>query len=237
MSFSIKYINNCVKEYPDMFKICIYKDPIVLPINDNRIKRNKVQVDSKTYRPEISSLSRTKTLLKDIVLCNDFDLFATFTFDPQKIDSFNFIQCLSCITKFLSHQKDRSPNLQYLIVPEPHKSGRFHFHALLKNFNGTLKATNHYSSTGLMIYNITSYRSGFSTAVFIQDKVAVSEYVSKYITKDFIKMFNQRRFYCSQGLIRPNKTLNAPLLEFSLPLFKHKTFETDHTEFYIYDKI
>lgn len=237
MSETIKFIHNIVKEYPDMYKVCIYKEPLVIQIPECRSKRSHYIVDNENYTPEVSSLHRTKTLLKDLVLCNDFDVFATFTFDPNKIDSFNFMQCLFCITKWLSHQKEKSPDLKYLIVPEPHKSGRWHFHALLKNFKGSVRPSHHYSPTGLMIYNITSFRSGYSTLVYIENKVAVSEYVSKYITKDFIKMFNQRRFYCSQGLTRPIKSVNAPIAEFSFPLFKHKVCESDMSEYFIYDKI
>lgn len=230
----MRFISNITKEYPDVIKVMIYKEPFFVPVTGGSIKRNKVLVDDSDYEPTVTSLNRTKCAIRDIVLCNDFDLFCTFTFDPDKIENrYNLMNCWHKLDRWLSHQRDRSDGeLQYLIVPEQHKSGAWHFHGLISHFNGVLRDSGHKSASGRPIYNITSFRSGFTTAVPIDSREAVANYVTKYITKDFVKTFNQRRFFCSRNLVRPTKTINSPIFRNTLPLFRKKISDLGDRETY-----
>lgn len=234
----LRVVTNITKEYPDMYKIVVYKSPKYFFKTDS-VKRKREQV-SEDYTPSISSLNRTKTLIKDIVLCNDFELFCTFTFNPKKVDSFKLPACWGVMSRWLHHQSDLSrlkgKEFKYLIIPELHKSGRWHFHALISGYTSTLKLSKCVTPTLRPIYNITSFRSGFTTAVVIDSKESVSNYVTKYITKDFVKQFNQRRFFCSRNLRRPVKSLNSEVFSFSLPLSKRKVSESLFTEEFIIDK-
>lgn len=235
----VRYVTNITKEYPDMIKVIIYKEPRAFVKSDN-VKRNRELVDDDNYVPSVSSLSRTKVLVRDLVLCNDFELFCTFTFNPDKVDSFSLSKCWTKMSTWLHHQRDNSRELgkefKYLIIPEKHKSGRWHFHALISGYTSTLKDTKLKTITLRPIYNITSFRSGFTTAVVIDSKEAVSNYVTKYITKDFITSFNQRRFFCSRNLIRPVKQVNSNIFRDTLPLFKRKVAENYDTEEFVIDK-
>lgn len=235
-SFSVRVVSNITKEYPDMIKVIIYKEPKTFVTSGSRFKRNKREVDSVSYTPSVSSLNRTKTLVRDIVLSNDFELFCTFTFDPDKVDSFKLYKCWSVMSTWLHHQRDRSREcgreFKYLIIPEQHKSGRWHFHALISGYTSTLKASKNVTKTLRPIYNITSFRRGFTTAVEIDSKEGVSSYITKYITKDFIKTFNQRRFFCSRNLTRPVRTVNSSLFSDTLPLFRRKVVDSGNIEEY-----
>ena len=221
-----------------MIKVVVYKQPHTF-IRTDAVKRNRELVDD-NYIPSISSLSRTKGLVRDLVLCNDFELFCTFTFDPEKVDSFVFSKCWHVMSTWLHHQRDNSREkgieFKYLIIPEQHKSGRWHFHALISGYTSTLKDTKLVTEGLRPIYNITSFRSGFTTAVAIDSKQGVSNYVTKYITKDFIKTFNQRRFFCSRNLTRPQKTLNSDIFRNTLPLFRRKVYESEETLQFHIDK-
>lgn len=225
----VRIVTNITKEYPTMIKVHVYKQPQVFVRSGYR-KRDREEVDDGSYAPTISSLNRTKSLVKDIIICNNFELFCTFTFNPDKINSFSFNRCKSAMTTWLHHQRDLSRekgvDFKYLVIPEQHKSGRWHFHALVSGYTSTLKATKHLSTSKRPVFNITSFRSGFTTAVPIDSSEAVGSYVSKYITKSFVKMFNQRRFFCSKNLIRPVKTVNNPILSSVEPLFKRQVAET-----------
>lgn len=225
-------IRNITKEYPDMIKVKFFKVPVVVYERENTVKRNKAIVREEDFKPFVSSLSRTKALVRDIILCNDFELFCTFTFDPDKVDRYSYQACLNKMSTWLHHQKNNSDDFAYIIIPEHHKDGAFHFHALISHYKGSLRDSKHFSSTGRRVYNITSFRSGFSTAVKIDDKEIVSNYVTKYITKDFVKMFNRRRFISSMNLKRPIRTINSPLLDSTPPLFKRKTYEDSDCEYY-----
>lgn len=223
-----------------MIKVIIYKEGKFFVSPDSR-KRNREEVLEDHYSPKISSLNRTKTLIKDIILCNEFELFCTFTFDPKKIDSFSLPACWGKMSRWLHHQRDLSrlnnKEFCYLVIPELHKSGRVHFHALISGYTSTLKPSKQLTMTGRPVYNITSFRSGFTTAVPIDSKESVSTYVSKYITKDFVKRFNQRKFFCSRNLVRPIKTINSSIFNKTLPLFRNCVAENSETFEYVIPRI
>lgn len=237
-NLQVRIISNITKEYPDMIKVVVYKEPKAFIKSDNAKRRREEVGDN--YEPQVSSLNRTKTLVKDLVLCNDFELFATFTFNPAKVNSYDLSKCWLSMSSWLHNQRNKSREkgieFKYLIIPEQHKSGRWHFHALLSGYTSTLKPTKAFSPTLRLIYNITSFRSGFTTAVMIDDKQAVSSYVTKYITKDFVTLFNQRRFFCSRNLIRPVKRTNSTIFSTTLPLFRRPVAENHETQTFVIDK-
>ena len=232
---SVRIIDNITKEYSDMIKVIIYKDSRVVPLTPGAIKRRREEVTG-DYHPSVSSLSRTKTLVKDIVLCNNFELFCTFTFAPDKVDRFSLGACWHKMSVWLHHQADRSraagKRFDYLVIPEQHKNGAWHFHALISGYVGSLVDSGKLTSYGRKIYNLSSYRSGFSTAVPIDDKEKVSSYVTKYITKSFVKKFNQRRFFCSRSLKRPVSTINSRVFSKTPPLFRKKVLDNYDYEIY-----
>ena len=236
---NVRFVNNITKEYPDMYKILIYKEPRVF-INKETRKRKREEVCDSEYIPKISSINRTKTLIKDIIICNDFELFCTFTFDPKKVDSFNFGLVYGKMSRWIHNQYNRSReqgvDFKYLIVPEMHKSGRWHFHALISGFVGTLKPSKCATQSGRLVYNITSFHGGFTTAVKIDSKDGVASYVSKYITKEFIQYFNQRRFFCSRGLVRPTKQINSHVFSNTPPLFRRLVSHNYNSFDFIIDK-
>lgn len=198
---------NTVKEYPNMIKIIIYREPFRVGHSEKRKRRQNPECAE-------SSLVRTKTMLADLCLCNDFDLFCTFTFDPKRFNSRNISACKRYMNNWTHNCKSRHSNLlQYLIIPEKHKSGAIHFHALIKNYNGRLRYSGH-KQGGRAIYNIPGWSFGFSTAVKIDNIDAVSRYISKYISKDMILLPGSKRYFCSQGLIRPTKRQNLHVLPF-----------------------
>lgn len=235
---SIRVVNNITKEYPGMYKVVVFKEPRYYTREDST-KRNR-EIVPENYSPTVSSLKRTKSLVRDIVLCNNFEYFCTFTFNPQKVDSFNFSACYHKLSTWLHNQKENSRlngrELKYIFIPERHKSGRWHFHGLISGYIGSLRPSGLFSGSDRPIYNVTSFRSGFTTAVMVDSDEGVSNYVTKYITKDFIKTFNQRRFFASKNLTRPVKTVNSKVLEFTLPLFKRQVCDSYDSVEYIIDK-
>lgn len=234
--FSVRVVNNITKEYPDMIKVIVYKEPQYY-IKSGAVKRVKEVVADDLYTPDVTSLWRTKQLIKDIIECNDFEVFATFTFDPQKVDSFSLPACWRVMSTWLHHQRDnardRGIEFKYLVVPEQHKSGRWHFHALLVGFAGRMRPARLITDTGRPVYNITAFRSGFTTACYIDSKEAVAEYVSKYITKDFVRKFNQRRFFASRTLIRPKCTTNSSIFRNTPPLFRRHVADTGGADIFL----
>lgn len=239
-NYNVRVITNITKEYDDMIKVIIYKEPQYFCTEESRYCRRVKHEVPEDYAPSISSVRRTKELVQDIVLCNNFELFATFTFNPQKVNRYNYYSCSSAMRRWFSHQRERSLErgkvLKYLVIPEQHKDGAWHFHALISGYTGQLRDTGKTTAQLRPVYNITSFRSGFTTAVDIDSKEGVSSYITKYITKAFVKTFNKRRFYCSKNLNRPTRELNSNVLDTILPIFRRKTIETKNQFTVIVDK-
>lgn len=227
-------IYNSVKEYPDMIKVRLFRQPIIVP---KASKKRKVRKSDETPIISDSSVRRTRQTIEDLCVCNQFDWFCTFTFDPKRVDSFNINKCRILMNHWTRNAKQRhSPDLKYLIVPELHESGRIHFHALLRGFNGQIKDA-HLSQNGRDVYNIKNWRFGFSTAVKIDNIVAVSRYIRKYITKDMIIFSGKKRFFCSQNLVRPTKSSNKNVdwLD-GVPSDKVQFYADRDSEFYMVRK-
>lgn len=206
-----------------MIKICIYREPMVISGNSGTKRTKK---SSKSV-PSMRSIARTRTSVQDLCLCNEFDLFCTFTFDPKRYNSKSMNFCKKYMNTWIRNAKERhSKNLHYLIVPELHKSGAIHFHALFKNYNGILRPSGVFQN-GREVFNIPHWHFGFSTCCKIDNQEAVANYVSKYITKDMITFGHDKRYYCSQGLNRPVRkhNVNLEFLRSLPPLFKHKVFD------------
>lgn len=230
-----KLIFNTVKVYPKMIQIIIYTNPLNIP-EHRRMGKRKDNIDREAHP---RSIARTKSVIKDLIICNDFDFFCTFTFNSKKYDRYNLTLCKVVMENWLRNSRFRhSPELSYLVVPELHKDGAIHFHALLKNYNGNLKDTKRTTNYGFKIYNITGWRAGFSTAVPIKDKEKVSNYVSKYITKDMITFPNKKRYFCSKRLIRPERYQNLSILDKIKdikPVYFHKNQDAEYLLYNIED--
>lgn len=156
------------------------------------------------------SVRRSRVLISDYVLCNKFDMWCTFTFNKQKHDRQDVNHCKSVMQLWLERRKRKNHAFKYLIVPEYHKDGALHFHALISGYNGTLKATKLKTKTNKIVHVITGYRAGNAQAVFIDDDYdRIIGYLKKYITKDMPLLYGKRRFWCSTNLNKPIKTRNG----------------------------
>lgn len=233
-----KFIHNIVKEYPDMIKIEIYNEP--LKIFPHRVGKRRKLKDDELYEPDERSIRRSQQLVKDYIVCNRFEYFCTFTFNPKKFpDCHDPLKTRNCMGRWFSGQRMyHSPKLQYLCIPERHKSGQIHFHALISHFNGTLRDSGHKRDEKI-IFNMTGWRWGFTTAVKIgdtdEDYEKIGRYVGKYITKDMSKDFNNHRYMASRNLAKPVVTHNSDLFKRTLPLGRKKLYDTEISSVYQID--
>lgn len=214
--------NKIAKIYPNFVKLIEYKKFVVKQIPDlegsnQRVRSNEPTDNTESdinYETQLRSIRRTKTMISDLVLCNEFDMFATFTFksDRQDID-----KCKLKMSRWLQSQQKKHGKFSYLIVPEFHKDRKsVHFHAMMKNYKGILKPAKNKKTNRLIftkknsqVYNISSYQLGYSTVIFLDDSKKVSSYIKKYITKDMPNLKSKQRYWSSQKLIRP-ETISLP---------------------------
>lgn len=202
---------NVVKVYPRYIKLIKYHD-----FKAKNLTYHKHKGSPKTTKKNelniIRSVRRTKMIISDLVQCNEFELFCTFTFDKKKIDRYDIIQVKSAMSKWLENTKRTNPELKYLIVPEFHKDRQaIHFHALLSGLSESLLIPTNKFHNNRSIYHLKSYSYGYNSAIKIDNIDKVSSYVKKYITKDLISETGKKRFWCSQGLSRPKIYNNLEL--------------------------
>lgn len=206
--------NDAVKKYESKANTNSCKERYKL------IKRKPRKVDKEANVKR--AVKRAKDKVIDLALLNDFDYLVTLTIDPNKLDSLSSELVSKKLKSWLSNQKQRV-GMEYVLIPEKHKSGRIHCHALIKNYpEELLKPAFKHSKGGELvrkangepvplftryhqrIYNMPAWRLGWSTCEKIdksRGSVKCARYLVKYITKDAKKLFG-KYYYSSRGLKR-----------------------------------
>lgn len=157
------------------------------------------------------SIRRTKISVRDIFMCNSFDLFVTFTFKAERAD---IDKCKTKMSGWLKRQRRTDKSFQYVIVPEFHKDGiSLHFHALIKNYSGKIiRAYNPNThkqliKNGRKVWDFPNYTLGHSEVSMIgeteEDKMAIGFYLLKYVRKDMPVFASKKRYWASRGLAKP----------------------------------
>lgn len=168
-----------------------------------------VSDDEGTSDPEANVRRSTRRALVqvfDLCVCNNFDLFSTLTFSPEKVDRESYEDTYHQLKIWLSNRVQRK-GLRYVAVPEYHPKSKtaIHFHMLSNKDAVDLVDSGHWAHSQ-KVYNIPSWQSGFSTAQIITGENSVdacSKYIAKYMTKSQGNKIGGR-FYLSGGdLVRP----------------------------------
>lgn len=205
-------VSDIVKEYPQMFKVIIYHQSYALPSKAAVSERKQLEKEHRKQDNIDRSLRRSQQAVKDIILCNNWSLWCTFTFDKKYVDRYDFKACQKKMTRWFNRQ----PGLRYIAVPEHHKDGAIHFHALLDNYQGVMKDTGFKTAKGQIIYK-GNYGGGFCKFIKIdENKEQIANYMLKqYMTKEMIKIYNRKRYTTSRNLVHPVHYING-LSQFNL---------------------
>lgn len=167
----------------------------------------------------LNSLSRSRGRVFELALCNPWEYFCTFTIDASKHDRYDLDATYKQFAKWLNNYNVRKQTaIRYLLVPEPHQDGAWHFHGLLLGLplSHLTPFTLHEKlplrikrmlTDGRRLYNWKPYSEafGFVTLDAIRDKDACAAYMTKYITKELAQSsidLNHHVFYASHGLNR-----------------------------------
>lgn len=170
----------------------------------------------------LRSVRRARAQLRRLALSNKFSYFVTLTLDAEKIDRFDG----KAITRALNTWCDnmvRRHGLRYVLVPERHKDGAFHFHGFFAGDglqavdSGTLdmdgwkhprkprsaaERQRWLDAGARIVYNLPQWKLGFTTAIKLYGEYSHAVgYVCKYVGKQE----GQRplgRWYFSGGALR-----------------------------------
>lgn len=172
-----------------------------------------------------SSLSRTRRLILDLALSNEWDAFVTMTLSPEKVDRFDLDGWHKKFKDFLKYRRKKyGLNCAYLLVPEQHEDGAWHAHGLIRGIPRSqlvsfaqLDRDGYRSPDGRRLprklvdsdyMNWAEYQRafGFCSLGALRNPEAASFYVTKYITKDLARCVSE----CGKHMFWPSKFLNRP---------------------------
>ena len=186
----------------DTYKLVFY----LADLNGKKINLHNSENSSPDERLS-NSISRTKSTINELALCNEFTHFCTFTQDKQLRDRFDldaFIKDFSMFVRNENRGREASgrSKIEYLLIPEQHKDGAWHLHGLLKGLDNKDLVKNEHGYLDWVRYRS---RFGFFSVSLIRSKRRCANYVTKYVTKDINKTAikaGRHYFYASQGLKR-----------------------------------
>lgn len=159
-------------------------------------------------------LKKVKNEIIDLAYNNKdkFDYFVTLTFSSKEIGEYTHENAIKVLKKWLNNQRKINKNMYYILVPEFHKSGRLHFHGLVGGVSKwkLSKAINPHTKKlikidNTQIYNLDNYKLGYTTISKIKSREKVSNYISKYATKELITLKSKKRYWYSRNLVKPEK--------------------------------
>lgn len=147
-----------------------------------------------------NSIARSKGMVYEYAMCNDFDYFVTLTLDKRKFDRHNLPNYRKKLTQFIrDYRKKYDTDIQYLLIPEMHIDGAWHMHGLLSGFLPDLYVNNY----GYLGWKSYEERFGYISLGEITSKERVASYITKYITKDMsnrVTELGAHLYYASRGL-------------------------------------
>lgn len=206
-------------------------DSVDMPIGfDDSARRNKPA--------SLISIRRAQARLKELLRSNSFQYFVTITLDKAKVDRYDYGTIIKPLNKWLDNRVQRKGYKYILVPElhkdgAIHFHGLISGDMELSD-SGTVKVHGHKKPVSMAtykrhykgrpystIYNATDWRYGFTTVVKLRrtisaadgaavqyNSAAVANYISKYITKDSVKVGG--RWYLSGGTLdRPRTAVKA----------------------------
>ena len=152
----------------------------------------------------LRSMRRARAKVRRLALANGFDWFVTLTLDPAKVDRYDPKAIMQTVNRWLDNMVRRH-GLRYILVPEQHQDGAYHFHGF---FAGDVEAvpSGHHDDHGHEFFNLPQWGYGYTTALRLYGTYSQAvAYVCKYIGKQDGQRPMGRWYYSGGGLKEPDK--------------------------------
>lgn len=165
---------------------------------------NTDSINNESYDYKLdNSIARSRSIIKEYALCNDWRYFVTLTIDKCKYDRYNLKLYVKDLSRFILNYNRYCNDLEkikYILIPEQHKDGAWHMHGLI---NGIKQKDINKNKNGYLDFKKYSEKFGYMSLGKIKDKNKVSSYITKYISKNMFNTKiekNSHLYYCSKGL-------------------------------------
>lgn len=153
-----------------------------------------------------NNIVRAKTKVKELVLCNEWDFWCTFTISPDKQNRYDLETFVKRFGNFIhdyNRRCDEADKVKYLLVPEQHKDGAWHMHGFIKGIRPKDLYRNKHKH---LCWRQYEEKFGFISMEPLKDKDRASSYVLKYLTKDLSRNVSElgaHLYYSSKNLNKP----------------------------------
>lgn len=207
--------NTIVYTYPSGdFDIVCASDKIFLPPGleaafgtekPSAVKPTKREKGKKAEGDDaLRSMRRARAKLRRLALSNTFDYFVTLTLDEKEVDRYDAKEIMRKVNRWLDNMVRRC-GLRYILVPEQHKDGAWHFHGFFAG-DGLKAVDSGVRWDGREVYNLPQWTLGFTTAQRLYGEyTAAVAYVCKYIGKQQGQRPMGRWYYSGGELSEPRK--------------------------------
>lgn len=194
-----------VKQYGDhkvkVTYVSACRAPYVEDDRSNKNRKGTVNMDKLS-----NNVARARSKVQELVLCNPWDYWCTFTLDKAKYDRYDLKGYVKGLGEFLHGYNRRcgpGDKVKYLLIPEMHKDGAWHMHGFIKGIRGQDLYRNR---NGYLSWRQYEENFGYISMKHIEGEDAMerlSSYMLKYMTKEInntVKELGAHSYYSSQGL-------------------------------------
>lgn len=198
-----------VKFYREgLYKLIKFNSPRGLSVGKGR-------EEARTYEEKLdASISRSRSTLLQLILCNDWQYFFTGTLNPawwDRGDLFSFRNTFAQYIRDLRKQPGYK-DLAYVLVPEKHLDGSWHLHGFLSGIPDSALSPfvsgihpKKLVDAGYLNWGAYAKKFGFCSLGHIRNLDAAAFYVTKYVTKELetsISEIGGHTYFPSRGLHR-----------------------------------
>lgn len=208
-------------------------EQLEFPLDNEALPKPREKGKKSQGEDMLRSMRRARAKLRRLALSNEFTHFVTLTLDKEKVDRYDPKAIMQKVNRCLDNLVRRH-GLKYILVPEQHKDGAYHFHGFIAGDlrledSGTIdlpweekpkrprdaqERADWLSRGGHVVYNWLQWPLGFTTALQLYGTYSAAvAYVCKYIGKQQRQRPMGRWYYSGGGLKEPQRLYTT--LEYS----------------------
>lgn len=182
-------------------------------------EQDKERKETSTIGKRYNNVIRAKTTVQNLILSNNFKYFCTITVNSNYDRNDLSIIRKSINQKIRNLRREFTLPLQFILIGEQHKKGGWHLHGCLSSDFEQFIYRNQNGYLSLKIFDYLGY-SNIST---IQDNKKISNYVTKYITKNFLEREKGSHcYFTSHNLVRPVVLVSEEVTDVNRKFFDYE---------------
>ena len=139
-----------------------------------------------------ASISRARSVVFQLAMCNSWEYFFTGTLNPEWHDRHNLDRFRSAFAQWIRDQRKKyRSNIRYVFVAERHKDGAWHLHGLLSGIPQDRLSRfvpgihpRRLVDGDYLNWGDYAKKFGFCSLGPVHDEVGCAFYLEKYLTKD-----------------------------------------------------